>query len=283
MKILLSFVLFLGLVSVAEAQIDDRIAHIVAAENRFNELVEKRGLKKAFLAISDNSTIVFRPGPQSGKAYYKNQPDSIGILALKPFYGKISKSDDWGFTAGTYEFKNSPDATKMHYGTYLSVWKKNPRGSWRLALDAGVSHPKPTDPIETNFVNPTDHKFIHQQSENRLKEREDIVFSTDKLLSTITRADNRIAQNEFLTQDSWLIFPGKAPIVGKKKIMEFWKSKGLKALTTPEKVDRAYSGEIAYTYGSASILAKKYNYIRIWEVQPGYKWNVVLELFTEAE
>lgn len=283
MKSIFNLLLFLFIPSMLLAQELDRVSMLLNAEMRFNATVQKKGLRKAFLSISDNNTIVFRPGPKNGKEYYKQQPDSLGYLTLKPFYGKISKSDDWGFTSGTYEFKNTPDADKTFYGTYVSVWKRNVRGTWKLALDAGVSHPKPTETIEANFVNPENHKFIHQQSENRLKQREDIVFSSDKLLATITKADNRIAQNEFLTKDSWLIFPGYAPIIGKDKIMNFWKTKGLKALTTPEKVDRAYSGEIAYTYGSASILAKQYNYLRIWEVQPGYKWNVVLELYTIAE
>lgn len=283
MKALLRILLFLLPATNVIAQEIDRVSQLINVETRFNELVEKKGLKRAFLSVSDNSTIAFRPGPKSAKSFYKSQPDSIGVLQLSPFYAKIAKSDDWGFTAGTYEFLSSDLSGKKFYGTYVSVWKKNQRGTWRLALDAGVSHKKPSKTITPNFVNPEDHKFIHQRSENRLKQREDIVLSSDQLLATITRADNRIAQNEFLTDDSWLIFPGNEPVIGKNAIMDFWKKNSLKAISVPQQVDRAYSGEIAYTYGTATILAKRYNYLRIWEVQPGYKWNVALELYTVAE
>ncbi len=283
MKVYITALLFVMFAGSAFSQEIDRVGQLVNIENYFNTLVQKKGLKKSFLYVSDNNTVAFRPGPQSAKAFYKSQPDSIGSLTLSPFYAKIAKSDDWGFTAGTYEFLSPDVAHKKFYGTYVSVWKRNQRGTWRLALDAGVSHGKPKNTISPNFVNPTDHTFIHQKSENRLKQREDIVFSTDQLLATITRADNRIAQNEFLTSDSWLIFPGHEPIIGKNNIMDFWKSNSLKAISVPQKVDRAYSGEIAYTYGTATIQAKRYNYLRIWEVQPGYKWNVALELYTVAE
>ncbi|MGX5688645.1 hypothetical protein [Arcticibacter tournemirensis] len=261
----------------------DKVSQLLAAENYFNALVKEKGLKKAFLSVSDNSTVAFRPNPVPAQKFYKDQPDSIGFLSLDPVYAKISKSGDWGFTAGPYIFKQRESDTQAFYGTYVSVWKKNSKNVWKLAMDAGVSHKKPSAELKRLYINPRNEIFLHQRSNTRLQQREDIVFSSDKLLATITKADNKIAQNEFLTDNSWLLFPGNEPVVGKKAIMEFWKKKGYKAITEPVKADRSYSGEIAYTYGNATILAKKYNYIRIWEVQPGYKWNVIMEVFTEAE
>ena len=284
MRISLSFLFTLLLSFSAFSQnTADKVSQLIAAENFFNAQVKEKGLKKAFLSVSDNNTIVFRPGPVSAQQYYKNQPDSIGFLSLEPVFAMISKSGDWGFTSGPYVFKPNETDTKAFYGTYVSVWKKNRRGYWRLAMDAGISHKKPARGPKPLFINPRNEIFLHQRSESRLKQREDIVLSSDRLLATVTKADNKIAQNEFLTDDSRLLFPGYEPIIGKKAIMEFWKSKGYKAITEPVKADRSYSGEIAYTYGTASILAKKYNYIRIWEVQPGYKWNVIMEVFTEAD
>lgn len=283
MKVTFSFLFFFILFSNVFSQtMDDKVSQLVAAENYFNAQVQEKGLKKAFLSVSDNSTIAFRPGPVSAVRYYKDQPDSIGYLRLDPLYAKIAKSDDWGFTCGSYIFGQQQDSTQKFYGTYLSIWKKNKRGVWRLALDAGVSHKKPAKTPNRMYINPKNDIYLHQRSDSRLQEREDIVLSSDRLLSTITRADNRVAQNEFLTETSWLLFPGREPIIGKKAIMDFWKSNGYKAITEPVKADRSYSGELACTYGNATILAKKYNYIRVWEVQPGYKWNVIVEVFTEA-
>lgn len=281
MKFALSILCLITLLSPAFSQTPEGVDQLIAAENYFNLKVEEKGLKKAFLTVSDDYTIAFRPGPVPAKQFYKEQPDSIGYLKLQPVLAKISKSDDWGFTAGPYVFKQSASASQSFYGTYLSVWKKNKRGIWRLAMDAGVAHKKPTQKLKNSFMTPTDKDYIHQKSDKRLQQREDIVLSSDKLMSTIMKADNRIAQTEFLTDDSWLLFPGYEPMTDKKTIMAFWKTKGYKALTYPVKADRSLSGEIAYTYGNATILAKKYNYIRVWEVQPSHKWNVVAEVFTE--
>lgn len=284
MKVPVSLLFFLLLFSKVFSQnTADKVSQLLAADNYFNAQVKEKGLKKAFLSVCDNSTIAFRPNPVSAQKYYKDQPDSLGILQLDPVYAKIAKSGDWGFTCGPYVFKQDETDTHSFYGTYVSVWKKNKKGVWKLAMDAGVSHKKPSAELKRMYINPRNEIFLHQQSNSRLQQREDIVLSSDRLLATITKADNKIAQTEFLTDDSWLLFPGYEPVTGKKAIMEFWKKNGYKAVTEPLKADRSYSGEIAYTYGTASILARKYNYIRIWEVQPGYKWNVILEAFTEAE
>ncbi len=284
MKLFFSLLFFFSLSTWAFSQnTADKVSQLLAAENYFNALIKEKGIKKTFLTVSDNNTIAFRPGPVLAQKYYKDQPDSLGILEVDPAYARIAKSADWGFTCGPYTFKSDEAGSRTFYGTYVSVWKKNRKGVWKLALDAGVLHKKPTKELKRLYINPGNEIFLHQRSDTRLQQREDIVFSTDKLLATITKADNKIAQNEFLTDDSWLLFPGNEPVTGKKAIMEFWKTNGYKAITVPVKADRSYSGEMAYTYGNATILAKKYNYIRIWEVQPGYKWNVILEMFTEAE
>ncbi|PWG79443.1 hypothetical protein [Pararcticibacter amylolyticus] len=284
MKVSFSLLLLLTLLTKLYSQEpEDKVGQVLAAENYFNAIAQNKGLKKAFLDVSDENTRVFRPGPLLAREYYKAQPDSLGYLSLDPIYAKIAKSADWGFTCGPYVFKRSNTDAQSFYGTYVSIWKKNKRNIWKLAFDAGISHKKPATELKRTYISPSNQTFLHQKSNSRLKQREDIVLSSDKLLSTVTKADNRIAQNEFLTENSWLLFPGTEPLIGKKAIMEFWKSKGYKAITEPAMADRAYSGEIACTYGEASILAKKYHYLRIWEVQPGYKWNVILELFTEAE
>ncbi|EOR92626.1 cysteinyl-tRNA synthetase [Arcticibacter svalbardensis MN12-7] len=281
MKKVFSFLCAIVLYTSSFAQAPEGVDQLIAAENYFNLKVQEKGLKKAFISVSDNNTIAFRPSPLLALKYYKEQPDSIGYLRLNPVLAKISKSNDWGFTAGPYTYKQSESDDRSFYGTYISVWKKNNRGVWRLAMDAGVAHKKPVKTIPKKFITPSDASYIHQKSDKRLQQREDIVYSSDKLMSTIMKADNKIAQTEFLTEDSWLLFPGFEPMTNKKAIMEFWKKQGYKALTYPIKADRSVSGEIAYTYGTSTILAKKYNYIRVWEVQPNYKWNVIVEVFTE--
>lgn len=265
----------------------DKVGEIISAENYFSALVKSKGIKKAFLQVSDKNALVFRPGPIKAVEFYKAQSDSdSSVLIWEPAYAKVSKSGDWGFTNGPYKFKQN-DTSSTHYGTYLSVWKKNEKGVWKLALDAGTPHGKPKTETKRLFDDADAGRFLHQHSETRLKQREDIVLSSDKLYATILKADNAIARKEFLADDTRLLFPGFEPVTGKKAVSEFWKKQGVKTLSAASAADRALSGELAYTYGTASITRngedKVYGYVRIWQVQPGFIWKVLVELYTPAE
>jgi len=276
---------FLILSGVVYGQRTDKVAQLVAVENYFAALAKEKGIRKAFLSVSDANTIVFRPGPVAAEEFYKEQPDSAGYLSWQPVYARISKSADWGFTTGPYTFKTN-DNSRTGYGQYLAFWKKNTKGIWKLALDLDVPHKKPEQKPVLNFSNPNNEIFLHQRSSTRLQQRVDIIYSSDKLLTTVQKADNNIALNEFMADESRLLFPGYEPIIGKKAIMDFWKKQGFNVRSQIVKADRSYSGELAFTYGDATISkmgkGKKYHYVRIWEVQPGYKWNIILEVYTEA-
>lgn len=281
--ILLTFFLILCM-GAAISQTTDKISELISAENYFAALVKEKGIKKAFLSVSDDNTIIFRPGPVNAIKHYKSRPDSAGHLNWNPAYARISKSGDWGFTTGPYTYKES-DSSKTSYGDYLSVWKKNSRGVWKLAIDIGVPHQKPKTNPALIFQNPKNEIYLKQRSESRLQQREDVVFSSDKLMGTILKADDQIAFKEFIAEESRLLFPGFEPIPGKKVIMNFWQKQGYNLSSEPLKADRSYSGELAFTYGDATIVqkgqSKNYNYVRIWEVQQGYVWNIICEVYTE--
>ncbi len=283
--ILRIFFLLLLTSGFAEAQTTDKVSQLVSAENYFAAMVKEKGIRKGFLSVSDENTIIFRPGPVNAVKYFKGKSDSLGSLNWSPVFARIAKSGDWGFTGGPYTFQET-DSSKIQYGDYLSVWKQNAKGVWKLAIDAGVPHQKPKKSPALVFQNPKNEIFLKQRSGKRLQQREDVVFSSDKLMGTILKADDPIAFKEFIAEESRLLFPGFEPITGKKAIMDFWKKQGYNLSSTPIKADRSFSGELAFTYGRAVITkkdkTKNYNYVRIWEVQQGYVWNIICEAYIEV-
>ena len=286
MKNVIVNILIIAFVTSASAQQTDKVGQLVSAENFFVALAKGKGIKKAFLTVSDANTIIFRPEPVRVEKFFKNKPDNSGSLFWEPVYAKISKSNDWGFTTGPYTYKESDTSQATYYGDYLSIWKKNQKDVWKLAIDLGVPHQKPGIVPKMVFLNPRDEKFQPQYSDIRLKQREEIVFSSDELFATTLNAGNAAARKTFLTNDCRLLFPGYEPIIGKAAILDFWEEQNLRVHSLPVKADRAYSGELAFTYGDASLEQngqnKLYHYVRIWEIQPGYEWNIIMEVYVEA-
>ncbi len=279
------FTLFLTTTSLAQPT--DKIGQLISAENYFAATAKEKGTKQAFLFVSDEKTIVYRPGPVLAQEFYKKTKEDRGLLSWEPVFAKISKSGDWGFTTGPYTYKSNDISNNIAYGQYLSVWKKNDKDIWKLVLDLGIPHKKPLLSPKLVFNNPLNERFMHQYSDIRLKQREELVLSTDQLYSTVLNADFNIASDEFIAENSRLLFPGNEPIIGKNSIKLFWEKQNVRFNSKPLRANRSFSGELAYTSGDATIeqngVKKLYHYVRIWEVQNEFKWNILIEVYTEVE
>ena len=66
-------------------------------------------------------------------------------LTWTPVRGDMAASGDLGYTYGTYIFKSKNKDGKIvaSYGKYMSIWKKQKDGSWKVAVDMGNSSPEP--------------------------------------------------------------------------------------------------------------------------------------------
>ena len=57
----------------------------------------------------------------------------------------MSGSGDLGYTYGNYVFisKDKDGKIVASYGKYMSVWKKQKDGSWKVVVDMGNASPDP--------------------------------------------------------------------------------------------------------------------------------------------
>jgi ketosteroid isomerase-like protein len=68
-------------------------------------------------------------------------------LTWSPEGGRMGPQGDMGFTWGHYEgrAKDRDGSPIIHTGRYMTVWKKQPDGSWKVALDASNDEPPKED------------------------------------------------------------------------------------------------------------------------------------------
>ena len=63
-------------------------------------------------------------------------------LSWEPRFADISQSGDLGYTIGTYERTTMTDGTaEISSGVYVTIWRQQDDGSWKVVLDAGVPAP----------------------------------------------------------------------------------------------------------------------------------------------
>jgi ketosteroid isomerase-like protein len=85
-------------------------------------------------------------GITSREAISKQPPWPEGTsLTWTPVKADMAASGDLGYTYGNYVFKSKNKEGKIvaSYGKYMSVWKKQKDGSWKVVVDMGNSSPEP--------------------------------------------------------------------------------------------------------------------------------------------
>ncbi len=69
-------------------------------------------------------------------------------LRWKPTFADIGASGDLGYTTGTYESRGTDAQGNpvVRTGRYVSIWKKQKDGSWKVVLDTGSPDAPPRKP-----------------------------------------------------------------------------------------------------------------------------------------
>ncbi len=156
-------VCLLSLVSVLARAEDPKpqeaLQTVIENEGKFFQLGQEEGTRAAFLAFLADDAIVFRPGPVNGPEVWKKRPEKGISLTWKPLFGAIARSADLAYTTGPAEWRHAKEDPKpFGYGQFVSIWKKQKDGGWKVALDVGSEVPGPAKsedapPLELSFGN----------------------------------------------------------------------------------------------------------------------------------
>jgi ketosteroid isomerase-like protein len=121
-------------------------AELIAADNAFCAQAVKIGVFQAFMGVATPDTKLLS---ESGKGFdavksgYKNTP-ATATLTWTPAEAEVSQGGDMGYTWGRYEYRDRGANGKVavQTGTYVTVWRRQPDGSWKVVLDGGEPDPK---------------------------------------------------------------------------------------------------------------------------------------------
>lgn len=254
---------------------DKTVQSLIEAEKKFIKKANKESIKESFIEIIAANCIVFKPSPILAEDFYSKN-DVSGKRLWQPEYAMIAKSGDFGFTTGLYI---DNDFEKKNYGHYLSIWKTNNHKKWQLILDAGVPHQQPFAPVPEVFFNPENDNYPKLIGALKIRMRADIIFSTDELLGKSLGKSGITSLLEFYDNSVRLYFPNYLPQYGKVAALDFVKTQKLSIISKPIAADRAFSGDLAYSYGEAVINNKGYYYVRIWKIDDEKKWNIIIDTY----
>jgi ketosteroid isomerase-like protein len=130
----------------ADSSADQYKAQLLAADNAFSALAAKDGVFRAFMSVATEETKILS---ESGKGFdavksgYKGVP-LTATLSWKPSDAETSREGDLGYTWGHYDYRDRTADGKsiVETGTYVTIWRRQPDGSWKVVLDGGSPDPK---------------------------------------------------------------------------------------------------------------------------------------------
>jgi len=267
------------------AQTAAKVSEVVNAEQAFNRLVERKGIKEAFLTVADPEGVVFRPQVVKITDFYNSIDKQPGSLTWQPKFARISANGDLAFSSGPYVYQNGKDDTDKVFGDYVSVWRADQDGKLKLLIDLGIQHPEPEKEELTDFKEPDTTK--RGTASKDPFNGKNIIMNTDKVFNHELTVSVLASYKEFLSPEGRYYFPGFETIAGTDKIMQFLANEGITISAKTLDVGRSTSGDLAYSYGTARIkkgdIVSDFNYVRIWEIDGNHKWDILLEVFSAVE
>ncbi|MSU64636.1 MAG: DUF4440 domain-containing protein [Opitutus sp.] len=139
---------FLLLPFLAAAATPDRAqlkAELVRVEDAFCTMAREKGLLATFehFAAPDVAFIDTDPRKYRGLEAVRERmgPDQPGVtLSWSALFTDVSDAGTLGYNYGRYESRRTgPDGKEIiRGGSFLTIWKRQPDGTWRYVMDNGA-------------------------------------------------------------------------------------------------------------------------------------------------
>ena len=281
--------------SSVQADRERAVASLVEAERAFSATSADRGTREAFLTFLAGDAVVFRPAPVAGRPVYeKMSAGDPSVLTWEPEIAEVAASGELGYTSGPYSLRPKRDAEPASFGHYVSVWQREPDGTWKVLLDIGIRHERPAAPagLPGRVASPAASPLPPLSPEALRDEEHAFGLRAGAFESALVDKGARKALAEFATEDVRVYRPGRFPAVGlsaAKELVPAHEGQVRRAGRNPEsrrtsyKVGLAWSGDLAWSYGTVESVGGRAahegsTYLKIWRRVPPGPWKICLDV-----
>jgi ketosteroid isomerase-like protein len=256
---------------------------LVEAERSFAAMSEKDGMKKAFLTFLADEAVIFQPNPVNGKSVWQEREETTARLTWHPTLACVSSSGDLGVTSGPWMY--TPEAhldQPPRYGQFVSVWRKQTDGMWKVVADIGITHDYSSLRDSFTVLAPP---VPPKKRRSSLHEKE-ILLSAERRLSALSSSKGIAAALAHSLADDGRVFrDGMTPLVGRDEALEHIRTSDMKISfhVVFSFLARAY--DLAYTYGRYRLAGQNSTagyFLRVWRRNGSGDWRVIVDVGVKA-
>jgi ketosteroid isomerase-like protein len=121
-------------------------AQLLRTDAAFSKRSVEVGAAQAFYEYfaEDGQVLPAKGDPVAGRSAVRDRLAKLkGVLIWKPERAEAARSGDFGYTWGRSEYRETAKdgSLSTSRGKYLSVWRKQADGSWKVIMDIGNDEP----------------------------------------------------------------------------------------------------------------------------------------------
>jgi ketosteroid isomerase-like protein len=249
-------------------------ASLAAAESAFAAQSVREDMRVAFMSHFAPDGVYVRKGWVVANTDLSARAAPPIVLDWRPVHTEVAASGDMGLSTGPWKVTSkSKPSEAPGYGQFVSIWKRDSGGAWKVAVDIGVSNPgealwdAPLDAQATGAALPANDLVVETAEKQ---------FQAQSL--TLGAA---AAYRAFASSRIRLYREGMAPAVGRDAAFNSAAMVPDRLVWIIERSEAARTGDFGYSrghYAAASDPGKVLGYfMRVWRPENG-DWRIVMDV-----
>jgi len=265
------------------AALPSNFDQVVAAEHGFAASAIKIGRNQAFLDNLAPDAITFNPLPAPARPLHENQPPPKGSLQWGPGWVAVASAGDLAVSTGPWRIEvgeRGPLTEKQVQGWFISMWRRQADGKWKVAVDAGVSSPMTFEMPGTVTNGTVTVSSGGPQAGD--------AASATRAITAAETAFAEAAKNglggalEAAADPQLRVYrEGRLATFGADAGIPMFQGDQRKVVCATEKLIASKSGDLGYTYGTCTATGAstdKYGFLHVWRLQANGTWKVLVDV-----
>lgn len=264
------------MLSISQIALSQQVSQqIFQTEKKFEKAVAEKGIRDGFIEFLSPVAVMFMPDAVNGRETWKKRPVSPALLTWNPVWIDAASNGAIAYSVGNSQYRaNGKDDANVVYGHYISIWMRQPDGSYLAELDTGINHDKP-------LAEPTEWKSPLDSGKEMNPDRLSAADSSVLFYQKAEEDGAASAYKSFLAEDAIVMRQGKLPAFDKKSANVLLKDTPRIAFSKRKLFTEA--ADLGYVHGPYVMSDKKGteiergNFVQVWKLR-NKKWQIVADI-----
>ena len=255
----------------------DPVESLAAAERAFAADSVRTDMRAAFLAHFASDGVMVSGGWVEARSLLEPRAAPPIALDWRPWHVEVAASGELGLSTGPWVRTPRGQAGPATRGQFVSIWRRQDGGTWKVEVDIGISHPEPwAAQAGTDFI-PTPPA---PAAADAALDAAEAAFVAASL-----RGGPRAAYAAHGSERLLLYREGHEPMRGKAAALASAAPPDAPTVWLADRVAVSRAGDFGYVRGGYADAAQpgrvRGHFMRVWRREAG-AWRVVLDVANPA-